>query len=329
MNLSENDFNMPQSDLIPTRAMGFLLVDGFSLLSYASAVEPLRAANTLAGKPLYSWSTLTVGDVPTQSSSGLPIASDSAMSGEQDYDTVFVCSAGNPAAFGDKPTLTWLRGLARRGVRLAGVSGGPFVLARAGLLEGHRCTIHWEHVPAFEAAFPALDLRRTLFEIDRDRLTCGGGVAALDMMHALITLDHGPALAGAVSDWFLQTEVRFGGGAQRMSLRERHGTSNAKLLRALELMEGHLDEPPSRAKLAQAAGVSLRQLERLFAAHLGTSVEKHGLQLRLEHAHLLLAQTTLSILEISVACGFASASHFSRRYKARYGINPSAERKAG
>jgi transcriptional regulator GlxA family with amidase domain len=309
--------------------MGFLLVDGFSLLSYAAAVEPLRAANTLAGRTLYTWNTLTVEDARSHSSSGLAVASDRPMAGDIAYDTVFVCAAGNPAAFDHKPTFSWLRDLARRGVRLAGVSGGPFVLARAGVLDNHRCTIHWEHVPAFEAAFPRLDLRRTLFEIDRGRLTCGGGVAALDMMHALITLDHGPALAGAVSDWFLQTEVRFGEGAQRMSMRERHGTSNPKVLRALELMEQHLDEPPSRAALAQAAGVSLRQLERLFAAHLGTSVEQHGLRMRLEHAHLLLAQTTLSIVEVSVACGFVSASHFSRRYKARFGISPSAERKAG
>lgn len=320
---------MSQSDLNTPRPMGFLLVEGFSLLSYAAAVEPLRAANTLAGRQLYRWVNLTLADAGIHASSGLAVAPDQPIGQNTAFDTVFVCIAGNPSTFQHAPTLHWLRHLARQGVRLAGVSGGPFVLARAGLLQGHRCTVHWEHVPAFEAAFPGLDLRRTLFEIDRDRLTCGGGVAALDMMHALITLDHGPALAGAVSDWFLQTQIRFGEGAQRPSLRERHGTGNAKLLRAIAIIERHLDEPPGRAALAAGAGISLRQLERLFAGELGTTIDRYALRLRLDHARLLLAQTSLSITEIGVACGFASASHFSRSYRAQFKASPSAQRQAG
>jgi len=309
--------------------MAFLLVEGFSLLSYASAVEPLRAANTLSGRPLYRWTNLTIDDATAHASSGIAIAPDGSIGAETEFDTVFVCVAGNPSAFQHQPTFQWLRRLARQGVRLAGVSGGPLVLARAGLLEGYRCTVHWEHVPVFEAAFPNLDLRRTLFEIDRGRLTCGGGVAALDMMHALITLDHGPALAGAISDWFLQTQIRFGEGAQRMSPRERHGTSNAKLLKVIALMERQLDTPPQRAALAAAAGISLRQMERLFASEMGTSYEKYALRIRLDHARLLIAQSSMSMTEIGLACGFASASHFSRSYKTRFGLSPSAERQQG
>ena len=122
-----------------------------------------------------------------------------------DLDTLFVCAGGNPAAFADEATLQWLRRLARRGVRIGGVSGGPFILARAGLLDGYRCTIHWEHIPAFTEFFPGLNTKRSLYEIDRDRLTCAGGVAALDMMHALISAQHGRGLADEVGDWFLQT----------------------------------------------------------------------------------------------------------------------------
>jgi transcriptional regulator GlxA family with amidase domain len=169
-------------------------------------------------------------------------------------------------------------------------------------------------------------LTRALFEIDRDRLTCGGGVAALDMMHELIAVDHGPALAAAVSDWFLQTEIRMGEGVQRLSARERHGTSNAKLIKALAAMEARLDEPAGRERLASVAGVSLRQLERLFSAELGSSIDRTYLKFRLDRARLLLRQSTLTVVEVGVACGFASPSHFSRSYKARFGAPPKAER---
>jgi transcriptional regulator GlxA family with amidase domain len=308
------------------REMGFLLIEGFSLLSFAAAVEPLRAANILSGKPLYRWRNIAFTEGEISASNGLAIRPDHGLADAPRFDTVFVCAAGNPTTFHHEPTLNWLRRIAAAGANIAGVSGGPFILARAGVLAGYRCAIHWEHAPAFVEAFPELMLTRALFEIDRDRLTCGGGVAALDMMHELIARDHGPALAAAVSDWFLQTEIRMGEGAQRLSARERYGTGNAKLIRALAAMEARLDEPASRERLAGVAGVSLRQLERLFAAELGGSIERIYLKLRLDRARLLLRQSTLSVVEIGVACGFASPSHFSRSYKARFGAPPKTER---
>ncbi len=169
-------------------------------------------------------------------------------------------------------------------------------------------------------------MSHTLFEIDRDRLTCAGGIAALDMMHALIERDHGHRLAAAVSEWFLQTEVRDGGGAQRMTLRQRYGISNARLLEVLGHMEANLEEPAERAELARVAGVSLRQLERLFAVHLRTTVRRHYLAIRLARARVLLRQTALPIIEISVACGFATASHFSRAYRVQFRAPPRADR---
>jgi transcriptional regulator GlxA family with amidase domain len=175
-------------------------------------------------------------------------------------------------------------------------------------------------------AFPQLDLHRTLYEIDRDRLTCAGGVAPLDMMVELIERDHGHDLATGVAEWFLQTEIRPGGAAQRMKARERFGVSNERLLRALAFMEANLEEPASKDRLAQAAGVSVRQLERLFAQHLGTTPGEHYLNLRLDRARTLLRQTTLSVMGAAVATGFVSPSHFSRAYRARFGKSPKAER---
>jgi transcriptional regulator GlxA family with amidase domain len=308
------------------QTIGFLLVPGFALMSYASAMEPLRAANRLAGRPLYAWRHISPDGAAAAASNGMSLLPDGRVGEDVPLDALLVCAGGNPAQFDHPPTFRWLRALAHNGVQLGGVSGGPYLLARAGLLDGHRCTIHWEHIPAFVEEFPDLEVERTLYVVDRDRLTCAGGIAALDMMHALIERDHGHGLAAAVSEWFLHTDVRLGSGPQRMTLRERFGISNPKLLKVLERMEANLEEPVTRERLAAVAGVSVRQLERLFTAHLGATLGEHYARIRLDRARALLRQTTLPVLEVAVACGFVSASHFSRAYKGRFGWSPKAER---
>ncbi len=187
--------------------------------------------------------------------------------------------------------------------------------------------MHWEHIPAFTETFPFLHLSRSLFEIDRDRFTCAGGIAALDMMHAIIRIDHGAALASAVSDWFLQTEVRRGEVAQRLSPTERFGVHHPKLIQTLLRMEGEIETPLSPRELAKFAGVSLRQLERLFARHLGTTIHRQYQRTRLEHAKILLRQTTKSIREIALATGFALPTQFSKSYRRHFGLAPAHERR--
>jgi transcriptional regulator GlxA family with amidase domain len=310
---------------LPMR-VGFLLLPEFSLMSYASAVEPLRAANRLAGRELYAWRHVSLDGEAVTTPSGASIRADHRIGDPVDLDVLFVCAGGNPARFESRTANRWLRALARSGVAVGGVSGGAYLLARAGLLDGYRATIHWEHLPAFSEEFPHLAIERSLFVIDRDRLTCAGGIAALDLMHALIERDHGRDLAAAVSEWYLHTEVRFGSDPQRMALRERFGVSNAKLLQALSEIERRIEEPPTRKELAAAVGTSVRQLDRLFAQHLRSSVGAHGLQVRLARAQALLRQTSKPIVEIAVMCGFASASHFSRSYHEAHGIPPKAER---
>jgi transcriptional regulator GlxA family with amidase domain len=331
--MPRNDKLLSRDDAGPDRGsaprqVGFLLVPGFSLMSYASAIEPLRAANHLSGRALYAWRNVAAGAV-AQASNGTSIVADHRIGESVAFDLLLVCAAGDPVDLDDGRTFRWLRQLAHKGVRLGGVSAGPYILAKAGLLAGYRCTLHWEHVPAVLEDFPNLNLTRSLYEIDRDRLTCAGGTAALDMMHALIAAEHGHRLAAAVSEWFLHTQVREGSGPQRMSVRERYGISHPRLVRVLEEMNRRVEEPASREALAAAAGISVRQLERLFSAHLKASLGEHYLAIRLDRAHLLLRQTTLPVLEIAVACGFLSASHFSRSYKARFGRAPRAERETG
>jgi transcriptional regulator GlxA family with amidase domain len=307
------------------QTIAFLLIDGFALMSYAAAVEALRAANLLSGRELYRWRHVSVRGASAEASNGLHVLADCRIGERAELDTVMVCAGGNPAMFDDGPTFAWLRDLARQGVRLGGVSGGPWILARAGVLGGYRATIHWEHLPALAEAFPSLELKRTLYEVDRDRLTCAGGVAVLDMMVDLIEHDFGRALATAVADWYLRTEIRSGGSPQRLQPRERFGVSNEKLLRVLAYMESHVEDPAEKAQLAALAGVSVRQLERLFMRYLGVTPAQRYLEIRLDRARTLLRQTTLSVMEAAVACGFVSQSHFARAYRGRFGAPPRSE----
>lgn len=307
----------------PISSVGFLLIPGFALLTYASAIEPLRAANQLTGKTLYRWCHAAPGDEPATASAGVAISPDLQFSSDtHSLDLMIVCAGGNPALFSDRRTLAWLRRLASRRVIIGGISGGPFILAKAGLLNDRRCTVHWEHVPALQEAFPRVRLTQSLFVIDGDRITCSGGVAALDMMVALITRDHGYELGSAVSEWFLHTHIREGAGPQRMDLRSRLGVADDRLLKALKVMETQLETPLSRTRLAELAGLSVRQLERAFRSKLGRGVHQHYLRLRLARSRQLLQETSLSVLEAGLATGFTSASQFCRAFRRQFGLTP-------
>jgi transcriptional regulator GlxA family with amidase domain len=308
------------------QTIGFLLVPGFALMSYASAIEPLRAANLFAGRPLYRWIHIATKDGNVASSSGATVPCTARVGDDLALDLLLVCAGGNPAQFTHRSTFAWLRKLAQRGLRIGGVSGGPFILARAGLMSGYRMTIHWEHAPAFAEEFPDLLLTRARYVIDRNRVTCAGGVAPLDLMHALIAEKHGSELATRTSDWFLHTEIHPGGGPQRASFADRYRINRRDLIAALELMQNNLGDPLNRDAVAKSIGLSTRQLDRLFARHLGKSFADHYRAIRIEAAGELLRHSALTITEIAIATGFANASHFSTAFKAETGTPPSAQR---
>ena len=311
----------------PITSVGFLLIPGFALMSYACVVEPLRAANQIAGSPLYRWWNATPDNCPAISSNGAAIVPDFQFGSDLDSpDMLLVCAGGNPAMFDDQATYSWLRRLARHGVIIGGISGGPVIIAKAGLLDGRRCTLHWEHLPAFHETFPEIELTRSLFELDGDRVTCSGGIAGLDMMVALVARDHGPEFAAAVSDWLLHTQVRAGVELQRMDLRFRLGTSNEKLLLVLKAMEANLETPLTREELGGIAGLSPRHLERVFARHLKHGVHRHYLALRLGRARQMLRETSLPVLDIALATGFGSSSHFARAFRRAFGYRPGESR---
>ncbi|CAN7448116.1 GlxA family transcriptional regulator [Phenylobacterium sp. LjRoot225] len=310
------------------RTLGLLLVDGFALLSYAAVVEPFRAANNLAGAELYSWTHVCVGGEAARASNGAAILADAKVGEALDCDLLFVFAGGDPTTFDDPATFAWLRQMAGRGVGLAGVSGGPYLLARAGLLEGRRATIHWEHAAAFREDFPGLALEDGLYVIDGRRMTCAGGTAGLDLAIELIERDQGHALAGRVGEWFIRTESRRAERSQRLSLRDRYGVRHDGTLRALAAMEAAVEDPHSRDELAARAGVSVRQLERLFRTHLKSTVAGIYLRIRLEQASQLLRTTGLSVTDVAIACGFSNGSHFARVFRRAFGHAPGAGRES-
>ncbi|MGU7771609.1 GlxA family transcriptional regulator [Burkholderia sp. MR1-5-21] len=304
------------------------MIPGFTVMSYACVVEPLRAANTLSGKELYRVEYGTIDGEKAVSSSGTIIRPTFRVGEAIDLDVVFVLAGGNPADFHSKKLDSWLRRQARKSVTVGGISGGTYMLARAGLLKGHRCTIHWDHLPRFREDFADLDVRATLFEMDRDRWTCAGGISSLDLMFAMIERDHGPSMAVAAGDWLLQIEVRQGTSPQRASIEHRYQCRHPKLLRALELIEQHIADPIGRQEIAMIVELSVRQLEHLFRTNLGVTIHEHYLSLRLERARLLLRRGTSSVSDVAVSTGFANSSHFSRVYRKRYGRPPTDERRA-
>lgn len=308
------------------RRIGILLVEGFAMMSYASLVEPMRAANLLGRRTLYEIIHVGLSENPVQSSGGASVAPQAKVGAIIDLDFLFVVAGGDPTGFLHGPTFAWLSRQARAGVPLGGVSGGPIILAKAGLMEGRRMTVHWEHAAALSEISPNLLIDRTLYVIDRDRVTCAGGTAPMDLMHDLITRHHGAPFARLVSDWFMHTEIRPSVGPQRSSLVERVGSTNGAILDAVRAMEANVADPLTLDQIAQIAGLSARQINRLFSEKLGRSTMKYYRELRLDKAQSLLRNSPLSLTEIALASGFASSSHFSRVYTESFGEPPSAYR---
>ena len=305
--------------------IGFLLIDGFALMSYSSAVEPLRAANLLSEKKLYEITHISIQNNNSLSSSGASIETKpiNIIDNLQNrFEIVFVVAGGDPLLFDDKRTFDWLRKIGRQGCHLGGVSGGPVILASAGLMEGKRMTMHWEHAEAFSEICPTLILEKTLYVKDRDRLTCAGGTAPLDLMYALITEHYGEKFARRVSDWFMHTEVRPSGGPQRAGIVERYGVSNLNIVMAIEIMENHLSDTLNLVQLAKLVDLGTRQLNRLFEKYLRQSTMIFYKELRFNLSKKLLKQSSLSITEIAFATGFMSSAHFSHGFKIKHGLTP-------
>jgi transcriptional regulator GlxA family with amidase domain len=309
----------------------FVLVPNFSMIAFASALEPLRIANRMADRELYGWQIVSQGGGPVRASNGCLVTTDQSLADVavgpgRDHPIVILCSGLGAERIHDGQLLAWLRRADRAGATIGAVCTGAHLLARAGLLKGHKCTIHWENLPGFVEEFPEIEVTADLFEVDRNRLTCSGGTAALDLMLHLIRARHGQELVTKISEQCLMDRIRQPHDHQRMPYRVRLGIHHAKLIHAIEMMEANVEEPLEQQMLARYVGLSRRQLERLFRKHLGRSPAQYYLELRLERARHLLYQTTMPIMNVAFATGFVSASHFSTCYRQLYGRTPRAER---
>jgi transcriptional regulator GlxA family with amidase domain len=325
--MSEPDALVPLkiADATPRRFV-FVLLQEFTLLSFSSALDCLRLANRMSGMELYSWRVIGEGGNTVACSAGTRFFVDAELEDIRRNDTVLLCGGVNVQAATTKKLLSWVRKEARKGPVMGGLCTAAYTLARAGLLDGKQATIHWENADSFAEEFEEVDLTKSVFVVDGNRLTTAGGTSSIDLMLKLIADDHGEELANAVADQLIYSSIRTDQDTQRLSVPTRIGVRHPKLSLVIQMMETNIEEPISPSILAKDVGMSTRQLERLFRRYLNRSPKRYYMELRLQKARNLLMQTDMSVINVALACGFASPSHFSKCYRAHYDTTPYRER---
>jgi len=306
------------SETLPER-IGFLLLPRFAMVAFFSAIEPLRIANRIDGRPLFRWDVISRDGEPVVASNGMTLIASGSLQTAPQVPSLAVCASFEPESAIDGELIDWLRARAYEGCVLGGMDTGCYALAAAGLLDDKTVTLHWECLADFSTRFPRVDVVESIYEVTDEGFSCAGGSAAIDMSLDLIRRRHGDALAKQVRDQLIHEQGR------RPASRQRNPAipQEPMIQRAITLMDDHLESPLSIRALANELGITWRRLDRLFARHLAISPQKTYLARRLDHAHWLLSETPHSIMDISLACGFASASSFSRAFRHHYGSTPS------
>ena len=307
--------------------LAFVLLPKYSMIAFSSLIEPIRLANRESGETYFEWSCYSLDGAPVAASNHVMTQVDGGVQDLGDAALTLVCSGIDVEQVDAGAELgKRLRYLLAHGHNIGAACTGAHVLARYGLLDGYSCTIHWENIETLSEEYPEIDVTSDIFEIDRNRWTCAGGTAALDMMLRFIAEQGGVALARRVAEVLLHQEIRDGKNAQRHDLRYRLGTANAKVIDAVRVMENHLEDPLSCRQLAETVDLSTRQLERLFRRHFDQTPGQYYLRIRLDKGRDLLRRTSSPILDIAVASGFTSTSHFTKCYHKCFGHTPTEER---
>jgi len=306
----------------------FVLLENFSLLSFAAALDCLRIANRMNGREIYSWKLIGEGGGTVSCSGGTEFRLEADLEELHRDDVVIVCGGVDVQNATSRRILNWLRREARKGLAVAGLCTAAYTMARAGLLDGKRATIHWENQDSFSEEFEEVELTKSVFIVDGNRMTTAGGTSSIDLMLKLIANAHGEDLANAVADQMIYSSIRTDQDSQRLSVPTRIGVRHPKLARVIQMMETNIEEPISPSLLATEVGMSTRQLERLFRRYLNRSPKRYYMELRLQKARNLLMQTDMSVINVALACGFASPSHFSKCYRSHYETTPYRERGA-
>jgi len=266
------------------------------------------------------------GGVSATCSNGASFQLDMGLEELDRDDTLLVCGGIDVQRATTKPIIAWLRREARRGLAIGGLCTGSWTLAKAGLLDGKKATIHWENQDGFLEEFEDVKLTKSVFVVDGNRLSTAGGTSSIDLMLKLIAADHGDEVANTVADQLIYSSIRTDQDTQRLSIPTRIGVRHPKLSQVIQMMEANIEDPISPADLAEEVGMSTRQLERLFRRYLNRSPKRYYMELRLQKARNLLMQTDMSVINVALACGFASPSHFSKCYRAHYNTTPYRER---
>lgn len=314
----------PSSDPITYAILPF---PGFPMMAFSSIIEPLRAANVLAGRQCYRWTVVGANSGPIEASNGVVISPNHCARDMRKADRIVVCSGGDADHVVADDAVNWIRRMIRGGADIGSVADGAFFLARAGFLDGHACTLHWTSQPSFVEAFPDIDIRRDLFVIDRKRFTSAGGVGSLDMMLDIIGRDLGPALSAGVAEWFVHSPLRSSVDRRLMPVRLRTGVRDELVLSAIAVMEDAVEERLAMSELAMRLKVSPDRLERAFRAELGVSPNSYYRRLRLRRAADLLAHSSMKVGDVALACGFQSMSSFARAFRETHGHAPRRARR--
>lgn len=307
--------------------VGFILMPDYSMIAFANAVETLRMANYISRSPLYRWSVISTAEDGAVASNGLSMASGSGAEALADCDMVFVCGGINIRANTDDKVRQLLRQCAAAGAAMGSLCTGSFALASAGLLDGYKCAIHWENLAAISEEFPQVQFSNEVFVLDRGRYTCSGGTAPLHLMLHLVKARHGAKLVMDISEQFIVERLRASSDRQRIPQPECIGPGYQHLTEAAEIMAANIEEPLPLAELAAVIHVSLRQLERLFHRYFSMNPAQYYMNLRLRRAQELLTHSSMPVMQVTVACGFQSASHFCKAYRSLFGHSPSEERR--
>ncbi|MEE9375472.1 MAG: GlxA family transcriptional regulator [Rhizobiaceae bacterium] len=309
------------------RHFAFLVVDQFPMLCLSAAMDPLRSANRMAGSNYYQWSLVSIDGQPVRASNGMEINVDASIDDMQKCDVLFVCAGYHVVVEGQSHMLAKLRERSRKGGALGGISIGSHILAQAGLLNGHDCTIHWENRASFQETFPEVNCTGHVFEVDRNRYTSAGGTTSIDLMLHFIKEDFGAALTNEIANQIQHERIRTKQDRQRVGLERDLAGKSEKLQKAVELMSEHLEDPLTALEIARRVGLSLRQIERLFLRHLSCTPGRYYMSVRLERARELLRHTNASILDVALSTGFTSHSYFAQSYRTHMGFSPSEERR--
>ncbi len=323
---NSSNLNIPEAET--ALHVSFLMLPEYTLSAFSNAIGILRMANRLTDRALYTWSVHSLDGQSVISSAGLELTIDGSLADATDANILMVCGGYSVKKYCNKLLTDGLRKIAKRKIPIGGIDTGTYALAVAGLLDGYRCTIHWENLSSLREEFPRLEITSSLFVIDRDRYTCSGGISSIDLMLNLIASIHGHQLVQEISEQFTCDRVRTEKDAQRAPLKYLIGASQPRLVDAVTLMESNIEEPLTLDEVADYVGISRRQLERLFNRYLHCAPSRYYLELRLSRARLLLLQTSIAVIDVAISCGFSTAPHFSKCYSDLYGKPPSAERRA-